>query len=260
VNGLIRRINIPLSVLCILCVLFGCSTPQATTDDKKAKAFEDLGNVLIRDGKSREGLQNLLEAYKINPDNEDLNHAIALTYRELGQYDFSLKHFEKALVLRPRFPDAQNNLGTLYLMMGQWDAAIQSFQKAVDDLLYRTPHFAYNNMGMAYYLKGDFKNAIVHYQKALQNFPAFGLCYKNLGQAYEANGNLKEAVDAYGNAIQNSTPEDPEHPAAHFFLGKLYLKMGKKKEAKEMLAKAVELDPKAPFAEEAKKLLNTIKL
>jgi tetratricopeptide (TPR) repeat protein len=255
---LIQRILIVLSFSLAVSLLGGCASPEPPMD-KKAQALEDLGNALVREGKLREGLQNLLEAYKIDPDDADLNHVIALTYRELGQFDYALKHFERALFLRPRFPDAQNNLGTLYLIQGQWDAAIAACQKAVDDVLYRTPHFAYNNMGTAYYYKGDLKNAIIHYQKAIQNFPAFSLGYKNLGIVYEANGNLKEAVEAYSKAIEYSTPEDPEHPATHFFLGKLYLKMGRKKEAKELLVKAIEFDPKAPYVEEAKRLLNSIK-
>jgi tetratricopeptide (TPR) repeat protein len=221
--------------------------------------LEDLGNALVRDGKLREGMENYLEAYKLNPDSADLNHEMALCYRELGQYADALKHFEKALTIRPQFPDAENNFGTLYILMGKWDLAIEHFKKAASDVLYQTPHFAYNNIGMAYAAKGNFKNAIANYQKALQYYPGFADCYKNMGIAYEGDGNLKEAINSYENAMGNSTPEDPEFSMSHFLLGRLYLKMGKKKEAKELLQKAIEIDSKAPFVGEAKKLLSSIK-
>ena len=247
------------AILVSLLFLANCQQTSTPSVNRRARALEDLGNALVRDGKLKEALQNYLEAYKLNPDNPDLNHEIALCYREFGRFEESLKYFETAIALRPQFPDAENNFGTLFLLTGKWDLAIAHFQKAVGDVLYQTPHFAYNNMGMAYASKGDFKNAVSNYQKALQHYPGFGLCYKNLGLAYEANGNLKEAAEAYVNAIQNSTPEDPEHPASHFFLGKLYLKVGKKKEAKELLTKAIDLDPRAPYVEEARKLLSSIK-
>ncbi|RPI79355.1 MAG: hypothetical protein EHM45_03280, partial [Desulfobacteraceae bacterium] len=50
-----------------------------------------------------------------------------------------------------------------------------------------------------------------------------------------------------------------EYELSHFFIGRIYLKMGRKMEAKEMLTKAIDFDPKAPYAEEARKLLSTIK-
>lgn len=256
---ILRFFYICITLACFLLFTNCQQTGTTTPVNKRAQALEDLGSALVRDGKLREGLQNYLEAYPLNPDNAVLNHKMALCYRELGQYENAAKYFEKAIALRPPFPDAEFNFGNLFLLTGKWDLAIAHFQKAIGEILYQTPHFAYNSMGRAYAAKGDFKNAVSNYQKALQLDPGYGLCYENLGLAYEANGNFKEAAEAYVNAIQNSTPEDPEHPASHFFLGKLYLKVGKKKEAKEMLTKAIDLDPKAPYVEEARKLLNSIK-
>jgi tetratricopeptide (TPR) repeat protein len=249
---------IKLGCIVFFSILIGCNGHKAA-GNKQAQAFEDLGNAFIGEGKAREALENYLEAYKINPNSPDLNHELALVYRILGQYDVSLQYFEKALVLRPKFPDAQNNLGVLYLLMGKWDLAIERFQAAINELLYRTPQYAYNNMGLAYYAKGDYPNAIDNYKKALQYLITYSLCYKNLGMAYEANANWKEAIDSYQNAIKYSTPEDSEFSLSHFLLGRLYLKMGKKKEAKDLLQKAIEIDPRAPFVEEAQKLLNSIK-
>ena len=149
----------------------GCAGPdkkEEVSDKKKAEAFQNLGASYVRDGKLREGLRNLHEAVKLDPNNAELHNQIALVYRDLAEYEASLGHFKKALALKPRFPEAQNNLGTLYALMGKWDLAIASYQKAVDDVLYKTPHFAYTNMGLAYYNKGDYEKAIPYFSKCMK--------------------------------------------------------------------------------------------
>ena len=97
-------------------------------------------------GNFREGLANLRKAVELDPKNAEIQHELALVYRNLGEYQLSLRHFKKALVLKPELSEAWNNLGTLYLLNEKWDEAIAGFQKASEDILYKTPYFAYHNI------------------------------------------------------------------------------------------------------------------
>ena len=206
---------------------------------------------MIWQGDLRGGLAKLLEAHKLTPDSVELNHQIALVLRNLGQYDLSLKYFQRTLSLDPQFSEARNNLGTLYLLMEKWDLAIACFQEAVSDILYATPQYAYNNMGYAYLMKGDYDKAIESCKRAISASRSYGLAYVNLARAYAAKGDLDQAAAAYKEAITYG----PKDPAAHLGLAKILLKQGKREEAKEELDLTVWAAPMSPEANEARKLL-----
>lgn len=238
-------ITIFLSIL-----LIGCAGNRSLVK-KKSQALEDLGNSLIQQGDLRGGLEKLIEASKLDPENANIHNELGLVYRDLGAYQKALVHFKKALALRSKFSEAQNNLGTLYLLEKKWDLAIDCFQRAVSDILYRTPHFAYNNMGLAYYRKGNYKTAIENYQKALRLFPSYSRCYENLARTYEAINRWESAIEAYKKSIDYA----PDYPTPHLNLARLYLKLNRSDEAAKELNKTIEIDPKGRYGNEAKQLI-----
>lgn len=231
----------------------GCATNRVDTK-KRAKALQDMGNAMAVQGDLRGALGKLLEAVKLDPDNVDLNHQIAIVLRNLGQYDLSLKYFQRTLALNPKFSEARNNLGTLYLLMERWDPAIACFKEAVSDILYNTPQYAYNNMGYAYYRKGDYDRAVEYYTQALSASRCYIVAYSNLARAYEAKGDLDQAVAAYHQAVFCA----PKDAATHLELAKVLLKQGKKKEAKEELDLTIWADPTGREANEARNLLKDL--
>ena len=145
-------------------------------------------------------------------------------------------------------------MGNLYALMRKWDLAIASYQKAVDDVLYKTPHFAYTNMGLAYYNMANYEKAIEMYQRSLKLKPTYSTTYFNLAYAYEAVQKWDEAIDAYLKAIQYL----PNDPAAYYRLGKLYLKLNRKTEASQVLEEFLEIAPEGPYKEEVKRILKKI--
>jgi len=239
-----------MTLICWAAGLAACAQDSAVRD-KRVKALQDMGNAMAMEGNLRGALGKLLEAVKLDPDNVELNHEIAILLRNMGQYDLSLKYFERTLSLDPKFSEAWNNLGTLYLLMERWDSAIDCFQKAVADLLYKTPHYAYNNMGWAYYRKGDYDRAIQSFQQAIQLSRSYAVAYANLARTHEAKGELDHAVEAYNQAVYYA----PRNAGAHLELAKILLKQGKIEEAKEELDLAVWADPMSQAANEARKLL-----
>jgi len=247
-----RTIAIPTIILfCLVCT--GCAANKVATR-KRVQALEDLGNSLMQQGNLREGLEKLLEASRLDPENANIHNGLGLAYRDLGVYEKSIVHFKRALALRPEFPEAQNNLGTLYLLLREWDLALDCFQRAVSDILYRTPHFSYNNIGLAYYNKGDYQKAIENYQKALRSFPAYSLCYENLARAYEAINSFQAAIESYDKSITYA----PNYPTPHLYLARLFLRLDRNEEAARELKLTMEIDPEGPYGNEAKRLLKDI--
>ncbi|MEE8300475.1 MAG: tetratricopeptide repeat protein [Desulfatiglandales bacterium] len=228
----------------------GCAENKALVK-RKSQALENLGNSLMQQGNLREGLEKLLEASRLAPENANIHNGLGLVYRDLGVCEKSIAHFKRALALQAEFPEAQNNLGTVYLLLREWDLAIDRFQMAVSDILYKTPHFAYNNMGLAYYNKGDYQKAIENYQKALRSFPSYSLCYENLARAYEAINSFQVAIESYNKSITYA----PNYPTPHFSLARLYIKLNRNDDAAQELRLTMEIDPDGPYGNEAKRLL-----
>ena len=241
-------------VLILLSILVtGCAENKALVKTK-SQALENLGNSLIQQGDLRGGLEKLLQASRLDPENANIHNGLGLAYRDLGIYEKSIVHFKRALALRPEFPEAQNNLGTLYLLLKKWNLALDCFQKAVSDILYRTPHFAYNNMGLVYYNKGDYQKAIENYQKALKFFPSYSLCYENLALAYEAIKSFQAAIESYKKSIYHA----PNYPTSHLYLARLYMRLDRNDEAVRELKLTIQIDPEGPYGNGAKRLLEGI--
>lgn len=232
--------------------LLGCTGGGAATR-KKSRAMWDMGDSCIRQGDLRGGLEHLQKAVELDSGNADLHHELGLIYRVFEEYQLSLRHFKKAVNIDPDFSDAWNNMGILYLMMGEWDPAIKCFKKALTNIVYRTPYMAYSNMGLAYYNKGDLQKAIECYNEAKRSNKTFGPAYFNLGRTYETMNRLEDAVDAYRKAIEFSDQYSKDK--AHYYLGKLYLKLKMESEARDELTLAVKSYPKGFFAGEARLLM-----
>ena len=236
--------------ICMAALCAGCVTDSQDTK-KRVQAREDMGLSFLREGNANLAVKHLLEAERLDPENANVQHDLALAYEELRLYDKALAHFKRALKIRPEFPQVENNMGVLYLALGQWDNAIASFERAVDTITYPTPHYAYMNMGLAYYNKGDYQSAADKYLRALSIDRSYTRCYVNLGTAYEALGKWEDALKAYETAVTDS----PRHAGARLALGTLLLKLGREGLAARELKKTCDIDPKGPYGRSARELL-----
>ena len=237
----------------ILALSSGCASTISATREK-AVAMEEMGTSLVLQGSPREGLGYLVNAAELDPSSPSIQHKLALVYQDLGEYNLSLQHFQKAIDLRPNFSEAINNMGILYSELKEWDLAIQCFQKAISDILYETPHYAYHNMGLVYFQKGEYAKAIESYQKAMNISPSYVDVHYDLASAYEVSGRPSEAIEAYKKAA--SLTPDPWQ--AHLSMGKLYLKMDRQQEAISEFELIIESDPRSQAAKEAIKLMDNL--
>lgn len=250
---MLRRILV-IPILLSLSMWFGCAGSNTRATDKdKARAFEKIGTSAFQQGKLRTALENYSEAEQLDPENPYIKDELAIVYRELGQYQKALEYFKKALSLKPRFPEAQNNLCGLFLLLKEWDMAIEYCQKAADDLLYKTPWYAYTQLGAAYFGKGKYEMAVFNFQQAIKMGPEYSPAYLGLGYAYEELQLWNGAIEAF----QKSIFYNPDNADAYFRLGKLYQRMNRTAEAQEALMHYLELVPTGPSAEEAKRLLRS---
>jgi type IV pilus biogenesis/stability protein PilW len=250
-----RKILCRIVILLLSGFLFSCAGSLPNLPKKeKALAYQRLGNSLYIQGNARDALVQLLEAEKLDNRNPDLQHDLALVYQKLDQFDLSLRHFKRAIDLRPDFPDAYNNMGTLYSQKMDWDNAMKCFEKAVSNILYRTPHFAYHNMGLVYFHQNNYQKAIEFYQKAISLSPEYEPAYFDLAKAYELIEQNDNAFDTYKKIIDIV----PDSLTSYLAMARLYYKTGQKDKAISNINFIIGTDPRSQIAREAMKLLEEI--
>lgn len=232
-----------------LIVIFGSVSCAANLEMQKqqAKASRNLGEAYYRQGNYPSALGELLKSETLYPGDPFLQNDLGLTYMAMEKMDLAVKHFKKALEIKPDYAPAINNLGTAYLKKKEWDTAIRYFKEVSENLLYATPQFALSNLGWAYYNKKEYALAEKFYLKALEIDPKFINALAGLGKTYTAMGRSSEAVATLEKAVKDYSR-----------LGQLYLDLaraytvsGEYKKALDAYEKAVELAPGSALAREA---------
>lgn len=227
--------------------LFSCATTSTADRRKQAEASRRLGEAYLAQGNITGALRELLKAEPVLSQDYHLQHALGHAYSAKGKPDLALKHFKKAVVLKPDFAQGWNSLGTVYLKMERWDDAIESCNRALDELLYATPHFALNNLAEAYRGKKDYARSVDAYKEALQREPRFALAHRGLGLTYMAMGDYNAAISSLEKAVKDA----PRFAGAYLDLGRAYVGVYRREKARSAFKKVIEIVPDSPLADAA---------
>jgi tetratricopeptide (TPR) repeat protein len=92
-----------------------------------------------------------------------------IAYADLGQWQQSIKDYDRAIKLEPRFSDALNNRGEAYAHLGEMQKAIQDFDQAIK--LNPSSAAFYFNRGTGYANLGQFQPACRDLDKAIELDP-----------------------------------------------------------------------------------------
>ena len=153
------------------------------------------------------------------------------------EYEKSIGHYTKAIILKPDLAEAYYNRGVAYNHKGDFDRAIDDSTQAIQ----LNPDYAnaYCNRGVAYSSKGDFDCAIDDYTQAIQLNPNSAEAYNNRGVVYKNKGDSDRAIDDYTQAIQLN----PNFVEAYNNRGSAYTKQGEYNRAIEDYNRAIRRKP-----------------
>lgn len=115
-------------------------------------ALDNLGNA-YRQLQQWEAAQKILErAVAVGPQDSEANYSLAMVYAQLGDSDRAYEYLQRTLKIRPDYPEALNNLGILYLRTNRRDQAVASFEECIRV----APNFdqSYLNLARVYALEG----------------------------------------------------------------------------------------------------------
>jgi tetratricopeptide (TPR) repeat protein len=132
----------------------------------------------------------------------------------------------------------------MYIRLARYDEALRVFQESIR----RKPSaHAYSNMGTCYYFLGDFARSAEAFEKAVELVPGDYLYWRNLGDAWRwTPGSEDKARRAYTRAIELSEQAvrvAPGEALAHVCRATSMAKIGRTREARAAILRALELEP-----------------
>lgn len=144
----------------------------------------------------------------VQPSTVDNDLQMARSKYKAGEYDDSLRLFQKALDQDPNNAAAHNDMGLVLLKKELYASAESHFAKALE--LDDSCAECYNNLG---YLKTALDQPVEaekYLQKAMVLKPDYADPYFNLAVMYEKNGDVGKAVEYYQDYLQKIPKTETE--------------------------------------------------
>ena len=193
----------------------------------EAQKHYALSEMYFLKNQKEEGLEQIREAYKINPSCSRIKtnyYNLALNYannlRQQGMLPLAIQAFSSVIQVDPKKAEGYLRLGLAYFAVNHIQAAIYQFQKVLE--IEPNNPLAHINLGAAYLRSGNLEGAILENRSALRLNPDQPEAHFNLGIAYARSGMIDQAIPEYQQAIKMR----PDHAEAHFNLGICYQRKG----------------------------------
>jgi tetratricopeptide (TPR) repeat protein len=211
------------------------------------------GRISLRARRFPEARQHLTQAITLDP-------AMLPAYTMLVQLSLSERNLDatrqdlqRLVAQQPRHVGALTLLGVIEETQGNMDAARNRYKQAL--ALDRDAAVAANNLAWIYAEAGEaLDEALSLAQRAAARLPESPQVNDTLGWVYYKRNMPALAVDA----LKRSTAKDPKNAGYHYHLGLAYAQAGDSTRARESLTTALATNPKAPWADDARRALNNI--
>jgi tetratricopeptide (TPR) repeat protein len=143
-------------------------------------ALDNLGNAYREKRRWEDAKTVLRRALQLNPEDPEANYSLGMVFAQLDDTERAYEHLQKALAARPAYPEALNNLGVLYLRTRRPQEAEKSFRESIRV----APAFdqSYLNLARLYALEGDTPKARAVLLDLLKQHPGHPQAERELEQ------------------------------------------------------------------------------
>jgi len=154
-------------------------------------AWNNLGILAARAGRTDEAIQNFQRALQIDPDHLIALNNLGNAYREKRRWEDAKTVLRRALQLNPEDPEANYSLGMVFAQLDDTERAYEFLQKA----LASRPAYpeALNNLGVLYLRTQRQEEAEKSFKESIRVAPAFDQSYLNLARLHAFEGDAPKA-------------------------------------------------------------------
>jgi len=159
---------------------------HASYPDTLANAWNNLGLLSAREGRTEEAIAYFQQALRLSPDHLVALDNLGSAYRQLKQWDDARKAFERALAVSPNDPESNYGLGMVFAQTDDTARALEHLTKALQS----RPAYpeALNNLGILYLRTQRRDEAVAKFEECIRVAPEFDQSYLNLARVYALEG------------------------------------------------------------------------
>jgi tetratricopeptide (TPR) repeat protein len=159
---------------------------RAGYPDTLPNAWNNLGLLATREGRTADAIPYFQEALRLSPDHLIALNNLGNAYRQQKQWDDARKVLERAVAVGPEDPEANYSLGMVFAQADDTDKAFEYLQRA----LQLRPGYpeALNNLGVLYLRTRRRDEAVASFEECMRVAPAFDQAYLNLARVYAVEG------------------------------------------------------------------------
>lgn len=215
----------------------GVDVALATNEGIAAETFKNRGNDHFAKGEFAAAAECYQQAIAVDPVYAHAYNNLGLVLLQQGRADEAMAHFRHALSLDPQLAQAHMNCGNVLWQKGLTSEAIHSFRAAL--LLNPKLSEAHNNLGALLKIQGLADSALACFQKAVRLNPDLAEAHYNIGDLLQEQGRLNEAVTCFQDAIRLK----PDFAESFNSLGIVFRELGRHDQARVCFEKALTLKP-----------------
>lgn len=245
---------IVISIMTIL--LFACgkktSTVPGSLKPGSPEYIMNQGIFFLNEGNIKMAESKLLAAIQKKPNLEGALNALGLVNMYKREFEKAASYFKKLLALNPGFADAYNSLGLIYSELNRYNLAKEYFLTAANAQGYRTPENAYVNLALLELKHNKLESAKRYTDKAMKINQNFAPIYNLKGIIASQENQFAEALANFKKALSLLTEDDVKILVN---MGQVYIKMGQKRNALDVLEKALTKAPSETLKQEIRKLI-----
>jgi tetratricopeptide (TPR) repeat protein/thiol-disulfide isomerase/thioredoxin len=188
---------------------------RASYPDTLANAWNNLGLLDTREGRTEEAIRCFQEALRSSPDHLIALNNLGNAYRGQKSWENARKTFARALEVSPNDPEANYGLGMVFAQADDTARMYEYLQKALKS----RPDYpeALNNLGILYLRTERRDDAVASFEQCIRLAPAFDQSYMNLARVYALEGTPQKARAV----LRELLKQHPDHAQAQSMLAQL---------------------------------------